>query len=762
MSTGAFAAGLPTCHHSQLGAIYFMFNDAKASRPTHLFRIALIVALLAGWPLLSNRPLFAQESPQPPASEPTDVAPEIADPQADPDPVSEPDPTPQAASELPRVHGITPPEEDPTLADRFDTVLSTINNAVFTTLFFDVTFGAFKGEATDDDGNPVLETEADTETASSEFQAILVNAQGGVILDSNGDPKIVTVPAGATYQPLGSDGKPRVKTGDPKVEGPSAPFLVVFLAAGAVFFTFWHGWINIRGFKHAVDVVRGKFSKSDDAGDIPPFRALTSALSATVGLGNIAGVAIAVKTGGPGAIFWMMFLGLFGMTAKFHESSLAQLFRTTNPDGSISGGPMYYLDRGLKQINPGLGGLGKVLAVVFAVFCMCASLGGGNMFQSNQAFEGFYSQFVATESLAEQARDDLPAQVLRPLLNEKQLKALQSEEQAEAGASLAVIRAGLSEQDVRGVLRPSQIETVLDADAVQKDTETRSAQKRNVSIGFGLTFSVLVAVVVIGGITRIGAATSKIVPAMCLLYVTGCLFVILFNIKQVPGHVGTIFTEAFAFESAFGGLIGVLIIGFQRAAFSSESGLGSSAIAHSAAQTKEPIREGFVASLEPFIDTIIICFITAMVVLITDAYIAPELIEETNGSSVTLYAFQQTRLGNFFPMILSVSIVLFAFSTMISWCYYGERAWGYLFSLKSVLIFRLAFVACVFVGAVASLGPVLDFSDAMLLSMALPNIIGGVILAPLVKRKLTEYWQKYRSGAFDQPESDPDQAGADI
>ena len=483
-------------------------------------------------------------------------------------------------------------------------------------------------------------------------------------------------------------------------------------------------------------------------------------MSATVGLGNIAGVAIAVKLGGPGAIFWMMFLGLFGMTAKFHESSLAQMFRVKNPDGSISGGPMYYLDHGFKKINNGMGTLGKVLAIIFAVFCMGASLGGGNMFQSNQAFEGFYSQFVASESLAEQRRDELPIEVLRPLLNDNQLSAAGTGDLA--GKSPDEVRTALTEERVRAILLPSQIENVLDEEAVAADKAERNKLKGRVSIGFGLIFATLVGIVVVGGITRIGAATSKIVPIMCLLYVLGCLIVILSNLDQIPSHIGLIFQDAFAKESAYGGLVGVLIIGFQRAAFSSEAGLGSSAIAHSAAKQKEPIREGFVASLEPFIDTIVICFMTAMVVLITDAYIAPELVEESNGSAVTLFAFGQTSVGDWFPWILSVSIVLFAFSTMISWCYYGERAWGYLIGLKSVIVFRLIFVACVFVGAVASLGPVIDFADAMLLTMALPNIIGGVILAKLVKRELKAYWARYKAGEITGPAPDPDQSGSDI
>ncbi|MFK7788895.1 MAG: alanine/glycine:cation symporter family protein [Phycisphaeraceae bacterium] len=662
--------------------------------------------------------------------------------------------------DLPLVTNIQAPAGKPTLGDRFDSTLSVINNAVFTTLFFDVSFGAFRGEEVDVDGKPVFEINPIKKEADADFEAILTTKSGNPILKANGEYRKITVAQGTSYQPVSKPGKPDTEQGDRTIAGPKAPFLVVFLAIGAIFFTVWHGFINIRGFKHAIDIVRGKFSRDDDAGEIPPFRALTSALSATVGLGNIAGVAIAVKLGGPGAIFWMMFLGLFGMTAKFHESTLAQMFRIKNPDGSVSGGPMYYLDQGFKQINSGLGVFGKVLAIIFAVFCMGASLGGGNMFQSNQAFEGFYSQFVQSDSLAEQRRDELPIEVLRPLLNNKQLDAAANDDLANKPKD--VVRAGLTEDRVRAILLPSQIEQVLDEEAVAADKTQRDTLKGRVSIGFGLIFATLVGIVVVGGITRIGAATSKIVPAMCLLYILGCAIVICFNLNEIPSNVSLIFEGAFAKESAYGGLIGVLIIGFQRAAFSSEAGLGSSAIAHSAAKQKEPIREGFVASLEPFIDTIVICFMTAMVVLITDAYIAPELVEESNGSAITLFAFEQTRVGAWFPYVLSVSIVLFAFSTMISWCYYGERAWGYLIGLKSVVIFRLIFVACVFVGAVASLGPVIDFADAMLLTMALPNIIGGVILAKLVKRELKAYWARYKTGEMTGPEPGPDQSGSDI
>ncbi len=452
------------------------------------------------------------------------------------------------------------------------------------------------------------------------------------------------------------------------------PFLVVWLAFGAVFYTVYHGFINVRGFRHAIQIVRGKWQASDDTGDITPFRALTSALSATVGLGNIAGVSIAMVTGGPGALFWMMFLGLFGMTSKFHETTLAQMFRVKNEDGTMSGGPMFFIDRGLKQVSPALAPLGKVLAVVFAVFLMGAALGGGNMFQANQSFEAFFDQFV------------------QPFVAD----------------------------------------------------DNMDGARRAGSVGYGLLMAAMVAVVVIGGIGRIGAATSIIVPVMATIYVAACSFIILNNAEQLPSLIGLIFREAWSPEAGLGGVLGAMMVGFQRAAFSSEAGIGSSAVAHSAAKTDEPVREGLVASLEPFVDTIVICFMTGMVVLITGAY--QQGID--GGAAVTLWAFESRPVMQTlqFPLILAVSIMLFAFSTMISWCYYGERAWGYLFGIKSVIVFRLVFVFCVFVGSVASLGAVIDSADAMLLSCALPNILGGIILAPLVKKRLSNYWGKYRRG----------------
>lgn len=511
-------------------------------------------------------------------------------------------------------------EKDSSLADRFDQRIAAVNGHIFRLLFFDVAGGAFLREV------------ADPETG-------VLEQRGGTV-----------------------------------------PFVVAFLAFGAFFFTLYHRGIHLRGFRHSLEIVAGKYSDENDEGEVPPFRALTSALSATVGLGNIAGVALAMVIGGPGALFWMMVLGLFGMASKFHETTLALLFRVRNEDGSYSGGPMYYLSCGLGKVHPALRPVGKVMAVVAAFCLMLAALGGGNMFQANQAYEAFFSTFVA------------------------------------------------------GNLGESDVEVV----------------RLWLSYGFGLLLAVVVGFVVLGGVTRIGAATSRLVPFMAILYVLACAGILVFHLAEIPSVIALVFREAFSAQSAYGGIVGAMMMGFQRAAFSSEAGLGSSAVVHAAVKTREPVREGFVASLEPFIDTIIVCFMTGMVVLVTGAYQSGI----SGGAAVTLEAFARTPfLQTFMPYVLSVCIVLFAFSTMLAWCYYGERAWGYLFGIRSVFFFRLVFVFFVFVGTVATLGSVLDFADAALLSTAVPNILGGIILAPLAHRFVKKYWQSYRRGEFESDAS---------
>lgn len=490
------------------------------------------------------------------------------------------------------------------------------------------------------------------------------NAIMGAVLFYDVARGAVQVPA------VDRDGAPVIDpdTGEQVVNTVRIPMIVFVLAFGAIFFTFFFRFINIRGFRHSFDVIRGKYHNPEDRGEISHFRALTSALSATVGLGNIAGVALAIRTGGPGAVFWMMSIAIFGMTSKFSSCTLAQLYRQTNADGTISGGPMYYLDLAYRTKGKALAKFGKVLAVMYAIMVMGGSIGGGNMFQANQSFEAVYTTFPFIPKAANWI--------------------------------------------------------------------------------FGIFMATMVGLVVIGGIKRIGAATARIVPFMCGLYIVMALYILALNWRQLDDALAQIFTMAFSENAFFGGIVGVMVIGIQRAAFSNEAGLGSSAIAHAAAKTEEPVREGIVAMLEPFIDTILVCTMTASVVVITGAWSHPEL--QSTGTAITTYAFgTQVEL---FRYILAICVLLFAYSTMISWCYYGERGWIYLLDhfggagLRTVAIFRIIFVFFVFVGAVTSLGPVLDFSDLMILSMAFPNILGSIFLAPIVLKRLQDYWGRYKAG----------------
>ena len=447
------------------------------------------------------------------------------------------------------------------------------------------------------------------------------------------------------------------------------PLIVLVLVFGALFFTVYHRFLNIRGFKHAIDVTRGKFDNPDDPGEISHFQALTSALSATVGLGNIAGVAVAVATGGPGAVFWMIILGLFGMSSKFHECTLAQIYRKVDDDGTIHGGPMYYLEMGLKERGlPSF--VAKAFGVVFALFCIGGSFGGGNMFQANQAW-------------------------------------------------------GITKTTLE-----SRFGMVFDG---------------NESMYFGIMMAILVGLVIIGGIKRIGSVTEKIIPIMCGIYVLASLVILGANASELPAAVGLIFSKAFSFEAGIGGFVGIAIQGIKRAVFSNEAGIGSAAIAHSAAKTDEPVREGVVSLLEPFIDTVVICTMTALVVIVTGAWDNPEA---GSGVNMTAWAFQ-TEIS-WFPVLLAVSVFLFAYSTMISWSYYGEKCFTYLFGRTPTvsLIYKGIFLVFTVIGSVASLGNVIDFSDLMILSMAFPNIIGGLILAPKIKEELNRYWGKLQNNEF--------------
>ncbi|MBA93731.1 MAG: alanine glycine permease [Candidatus Marinimicrobia bacterium] len=439
------------------------------------------------------------------------------------------------------------------------------------------------------------------------------------------------------------------------------PLITLVLLMGGLIFTFYFNFINIRGFKHSIDIIKGKYDNPRDTGQISHFQALTSALSATIGLGNIAGVAVAVSLGGPGAVFWMVFIAFFSMSAKFVSATLGQLYRKINDDGSVSGGPMYYLNYGLNE--RGFGGLGKILAAIYAIFIIGGAFGGGNMFQANQSYELFGKLIGLPDYL------------------------------------------------------------------------------------YGMILAVLVGVVIVGGIKRIGETTEKIVPLMVVLYVGASLFVILTNVDKLPFVLSSIFSQAFAPDAAYGGFIGALVTGVKRAVFSNEGGVGSASIAHSAAKTDEPVREGIVAMIGPFIDTIIVCFMTASVILITaDANPLYKVGGGINGAELTSAAFGTTI--SWFPYILSIVVFLFSFSTMISWYYYGDKGWKYLFGSSSIKVYQAMYLSCVVLGSIASLGNVIDFSDMMILSCGFPNIIGCLFLLPLLKEKLNEYWGKYNNGEF--------------
>ena len=443
------------------------------------------------------------------------------------------------------------------------------------------------------------------------------------------------------------------------------PAVVLWLVLGALFFTLRFQFINFRGFRHAIDCVQGRYSAPGETGDISHFQALSAALSATVGLGNIAGVAFAVGVGGPGAVFWMVVAGFLGMSSKFVECTLGQKYRVVRSDGHVSGGPMHYLRDGLAEI--GWPRLGVGLATLFSLMCVGGSFGGGNMYQSNQAFVQVATTFG----------DSVPWLV------------------GSWGA-----------------------------------------------VGFGLILAVGVGAVIIGGIKRIGEVASFLVPIMCLTYVGSGLLILLLHAPQLPGAVATVVGEAFSFEAGLGGFVGVLIQGFRRAAFSNEAGVGSASIAHSAARTEEPVREGMVALLEPFIDTIIVCSMTGAVIVVTGAWQD----ESLKGIQMTSAAF--ATVLPWFPVVLSFTAVAFAFSTMISWSYYGEQCWVTLFGLRSVLVYKLIFVLFTWAGAIFAADAVVEFGDLMILGMAFPNIAGVLLLTGRVKVDLDRYLERLRQGEF--------------
>lgn len=468
------------------------------------------------------------------------------------------------------------------------------------------------------------------------------------------------------------------------------PLIVVWLIVGALVFTVWSGFVQLRGLKVAKEVVKGDYSTPDDPGEVTHFQALTSAVSGTVGLGNIAGVGVAVTLGGAGATFWMIVAGLLGMCTKFVECTLGVKYREVHEDGTVSGGPFSYLPVAFRR----LGAVpAKVLTGMYAVLIFFFGVAGGNMFQSNQTFAQAQQVFGGEDG---------------PLGSD--------------GAALL----------------------------------------------FGIGLAIPVALVLLGGMRSIGKVTSKLVPGMAAIYVLACLFVIGANLGHVPEAFGAIFSGAFSPEGVTGGVIGVLIIGFQRSAFSNEAGVGSAAIAHSAVKTRRPVSEGFVALLEPLIDTVIICTMTALTIIIANPASYGKARDEVaktgesgaDGVVLTSDAFNSLIPG--FEYVLALAVALFAFSTLLTWSYYGLKAWHYLFGRSRVgeAIYKVIFCFFTVVGAVLALGEVIAFADAMLFGCALINILGLYILFPVVKREMREYFADRRAGTLKElGDSDSDSDG---
>ncbi|MCH8322632.1 MAG: alanine:cation symporter family protein [Proteobacteria bacterium] len=444
------------------------------------------------------------------------------------------------------------------------------------------------------------------------------------------------------------------------------PLVVIWLIAGALFFTIYMKFINLRGFRQSLRIVSGKYDNPKDPGEVTHFQALSAALSGTVGLGNIAGVAIAISVGGPGATFWMILAGFLGMTSKFVECTLGVKYREIDENGVVSGGPMYYLSKGLAK--RGLVRLGVILAALSALSVIGGAVGSGAFFQVNQAA----AQFI---------------NVVVPLTG---------------GENSVFFQGGWI---------------------------------------FGIVYAFFVGLIIIGGIKKISHVTEFLVPIMAFIYVGAALVILFTHAGQIPEAFIAIFKGAFSPDGITGGFIGVIIIGIQRATFSNEAGLGSAPIAHAAAKTKEPVAEGLVALLEPFIDTVVVCTMTALVIIIVGGYEGA-----TEGITLTSRAF--ASVISWFPYVLMVAAILFAFSTSITWYYYGERSFVYLSNNSGAvkLAYKISFIAALIIGSSMTLNSIFDFAAAMLFAMAIPNMIGLYIMAPEVRRMLKSYLARVKSG----------------
>ncbi|WP_329377076.1 alanine:cation symporter family protein [Streptomyces sp. NBC_01351] len=472
------------------------------------------------------------------------------------------------------------------------------------------------------------------------------------------------------------------------VAGTQLPLIVAWLVVAGLIFSGWFGLVQIRKFRLAIDVVRGKYDEKGSAGEVNHFQALTAAVSGTVGLGNIAGVAVAVSIGGPGATFWMILCGLLGMATKFVEVTLGVKYREVHADGSVSGGPMHYLPKGLAERFGARGKtLGKVLAVLASAMILFFGLFGGNLFQVNQS----YAQLVSVTG----------------------------GESGMMGSSAG-------------------------------------------ALFFGILIAAIVGIVLLGGIRSIASVTSKLVPAMAGIYIVACLVVILVNVSAVPSAISTIIEGAFNPEGVAGGVLGALIIGFKRAAFSNEAGLGSAPIAHSAVKTKHPASEGLVALLEPFIDTVVICTMTALTIVIANPASWGEARKGESIGGVTITSDAFGTVLPWFPYILTIAVMLFAISTVLTWGYYCMKAWTHLFgrSKASELTFKVMYTLFAVAGSLLTLQTLIDMADAVLFMLAVINIIGLYLLAPVVKRELNSflaYVRRRDAGLDTEADEDEDQ-----
>ncbi|WP_098731007.1 alanine/glycine:cation symporter family protein [Brevibacterium epidermidis] len=457
----------------------------------------------------------------------------------------------------------------------------------------------------------------------------------------------------------------------------SFPFVVLWLIFAAGVFTVYFGFIQARGAKLSLEIIRGKFSSKSDPGEVTHFQALASALSGTVGLGNIAGVGVAIALGGPGATFWMIIAGLLGMCTKFVECTLGVKYREIDENGVVHGGPFKYLPVAFRRFSKPVA---TVLTGLFAIAILIFGIVGGGMFQANQTF--------------------------------------------------AQVRTATGGDD--GFLAGPFA-----------------------SLIFGIIFAALVALVILGGIRSIAKVTDKLVPGMAIFYVFSCLLVLGLNFSNIPAAIGEIFAGAFNPQGVAGGIVGVMIIGFQRSAFSNEAGIGSAPIAHSAVKTRRPISEGFVALLEPFIDTVVVCTMTALTIIVANqaSYREDLGAGEIGGVALTSDAF--STVASWYPVLLAIVVALFAFSTLITWAYYGEQAWSYLFgnAKASVTVFRTLVCLFVVVGCVATFSKVVEFADAALFMCAFINILGLYMLMPVVKKEMKKYLADRKAGTLNDPDT---------